>query len=315
MGMPRSRQTVLTSATFPESVQFLAQDFLKEYTFMAVGTVGAASSSIKQKILWVDDDDKDAYLYGVLLHQRSVGLTLIFVNQKTTATDMERFLGQLNIRNVSIHGDKTQQQREEALWQFKSGKIGVLIATDVAARGLDIPDVQLVVQYDIALSVDDMVHRIGRTGRIGKQGMAISFANNRIKGFAHEIILKLRQSGNEDAVPHWLIGMAIAAGTYQEVLDATSGKTNSSKYGGQDFRNQDKAGFKSREERDAAKKFTNFDNDAYGEGDAAKATQAAASRAGPGQMSFEQMANKGKSNKGGGKKGGGGGGKGGGKKY
>jgi len=107
--------------------------------------------------------------YGLLLHQREIGLVLVFVNTKNAATELERFLAKMNIRTVSIHGDKDQRQREAALADFKSKRCPVMIATDVAARGLDIPDVALVVQYDCAQSSDDFVHRIGRTGRIKEE--------------------------------------------------------------------------------------------------------------------------------------------------
>jgi len=100
----------------------------------------------------------------------------------------------------------------------------VLIATDVAARGLDIPAVALVVQYDAALSPDDFVHRIGRTGRIGNKGLAVAFINNRQKGTAHEILEKVEKSGNR--APAWLRGMAIASGQYQQI-DGPSSNGNS----------------------------------------------------------------------------------------
>ncbi|CAD7924173.1 unnamed protein product [Amoebophrya sp. A120] len=310
-GMNRNRQTVMTSATFPEGVQFLAQDFLKDYIFIAVGQVGAAATTIKQKVVWVDDDDKDSFLYGILLHLRQIGSALVFVNTKVTATDLERFLGKMGIRTVSIHGDKTQPQREASLADFKNKISPVMIATDVAARGLDIPDVALVVQYDCAMSSDDFVHRIGRTGRIGNKGMAITFMNNRNKGNAHEILEKLEKSGN--AVPNWLKGMAISTGNFGGNAASGQGNAGGNTYGGQDFRKHTTGGFRTAQEREDAKKFAAFDQNAYGEGDANKAQSAAREIAKAG-VSFEHMASGGK-NKGGGKggKGKGGGGKGGGR--
>merc|ERR1712226_865244 len=111
-GMPRQRQGVMTSATFPEDVQHLAQDFLKNYSFVAVGRVGGSASTIKQRIEWVEDEEKESFLYGVLLHQ--IGLTLVFVNTKQAATDIEKFLKESGIRSESIHGDRSQEQRESA---------------------------------------------------------------------------------------------------------------------------------------------------------------------------------------------------------
>ncbi|CAD7934704.1 unnamed protein product [Amoebophrya sp. A25] len=307
-GMPKSRQTLMTSATFPEGVQFLAQDFLRDYIFVAVGQVGAAASTIRQKIVWVDDDDKDAYLYGILLHQRQVGLVLVFVNTKQAAADLERFLGRMYIRTTSIHGDKDQRKREEALEQFKNKQKPVMIATDVAARGLDIPNVALVVQYDCALSSDDFVHRIGRTGRIGNQGLAITFMNNRNKGNAHEILEKVEKSGN--VAPNWLKGMAISTGNFGQTENKEP--ENGHAYGGQDFRKHTTGGFKTAAERDEAKKFKNFDSNAYGEGDASRAANAQREIA-PEAAAYDHMpTGKGGKNRGGGKnqgKGGGGGGK------
>jgi len=173
LGMPKQRQTVMTSATFPTEVQHLAQDFMGNYSFMAVGRVGGTASTIRQRLAWVEDDDKDTFLLGMLLHQKDLGLVLIFVNMKQQAVDLERNLSACGLHVQSIHGDRTQEERERALHEFKSGRAPVLIATDVAARGLDIPNVALVIQYDLAISADDYVHRIGRTGRIGKQGLSI----------------------------------------------------------------------------------------------------------------------------------------------
>lgn len=257
--MNRNRQTVMTSATFPEEVQHLAQDFMRDYSFMAVGRVGGAGSTIKQKLEWVEDEDKNDFLYGLLLHAATLGLVLIFVNTKIAATEVERFVAGSGFSSVSIHGDKLQSEREEALEAFKSKEVSILIATDVAARGLDIPDVALVIQYDLATSVDDYVHRIGRTGRIGKTGISVGLVNNRAKGNAAELLTILEESGNKP--PAFLVGMAISNGTYQNRLS-----NNQSTYGGQDVRKSTKGGFSSAEEKAKARRFEGFNKDAYGEG-------------------------------------------------
>ena len=176
-GLPKKRHTIMCSATFPPDVQHLATDFMQQYTFVAVGRVGGTASTITQHVLWVEDAAKPSYLLGLLLH--ALGRTLVFVNTKQAATDVERFLSEQNIFAKSIHGDKTQEQREAALEDFKSNsRLQVLVATDVAARGLDIPNVELVLLYDMSMGVDDYVHRVGRTGRIGKRGLAITFWNS-----------------------------------------------------------------------------------------------------------------------------------------
>merc|ERR1711976_918317 len=104
----QQRQTFLTSATFPADVQHLAQDFMGNYTFMAVGRVGGTVSTIKQKLVWVEDTDKDDFVFGLLLRQKDIGLTLIFVNTKQAASDLQHKLRSNNLKVDSIHGDRTQ---------------------------------------------------------------------------------------------------------------------------------------------------------------------------------------------------------------
>jgi len=270
LGMPKSRQTIMTSATFPVDVQHLAQAFMKNYSFMAIGRVGGTASTIKQKLMWAEDAEKDMYLLGLLLHQSQLGLTLVFVNTKQQANDLERFLRGTGLKVQSIHSDRTQQQREDALEAFKAGRSPILIATDVAARGLDVPNVALVVQYDMAMSIDDYVHRVGRTGRIGKQGLSVGFVNNRNKGVAIDLIAILEDSGTQP--PAFLVGMALSTGSY-----VMGGDGEKSQYGGQDVRKSSKKGFQSLEEREKAKRFTDFSKDAYGQGDVEKAQEAAQS--------------------------------------
>eukprot|EP00929_Paragymnodinium_shiwhaense_P019855 TRINITY_DN1340_c0_g1_i1.p1 TRINITY_DN1340_c0_g1~~TRINITY_DN1340_c0_g1_i1.p1 ORF type:complete len:585 (+),score=161.33 TRINITY_DN1340_c0_g1_i1:221-1975(+) len=307
LGMPKTRQTVMTSATFPPEVQHLAQDFMRDYSFMAVGRVGGTASSIRQKLEWVEDHDKNDFLYGLLVHQPNLGLTLIFVNTKQAAMDLVKFLGDQGMKAESIHGDRTQGQREDALQAFKSHTAPILIATDVAARGLDIPDVALVVQYDLAMGVDDYVHRIGRTGRIGKKGLAVGMVNNRNKGMAADLINAMEGSGSKP--PPFLVGMAISNGNYQP----GGGGGGNSLYGGQDVR-RGKRGFQTLEEREKARRVGNFAQDAYGEGSSAQAAKIARTVGPQNAGAYAHAAPKGKGGKGG-KGGGGKGGKGGGARW
>mmetsp|Transcript_68997 Transcript_68997/g.174330 ORF Transcript_68997/g.174330 Transcript_68997/m.174330 type:complete len:402 (+) Transcript_68997:2-1207(+) len=271
LGMPKQRQTVMTSATFPVEVQHLAQEFMRTYSFMAVGRVGGTASTIQQRLAWVEDSDKDCFLLGLLLRQPDLGLVLIFVNMKQQAVDLERFLAGVGLNVQSIHGDRTQEQREYALQEFKAGRAPVLIATDVAARGLDIPNVAVVIQYDLAMSVDDYVHRIGRTGRIGKKGISIGLVNNRNRGVAVDMCAVLEDAGLTP--PPFLLGMALSTGNYQPGGTGNQGN----QYGGQDVRRGMRRGFQTVEEREQAKRFTGFAKDAYGAGDEAKALEAAQS--------------------------------------
>merc|ERR1712137_697402 len=264
-GMPKMRQTVMTSATFPAEVQHLAQEFMRSYSFMAIGRVGGSACTIDQRLVWVEDPNKDNFLFGLLVHQ--LPLTLIFVNTKQQATDLEVFIQNCGFFVQSIHGDRTQQQRETALFAFKTGEAPILIATDVAARGLDIPDVSLVVQYDLAMSTDDYVHRIGRTGRMGKKGIAIGFMNNRNKGMAGDLLQVFLDANS--VPPPFLVGLAISSGNFKRDADGRP------QYGGQDVRKSLKKGFQTHEERERARRFAGFNKDAYGQGDEEKAREAA----------------------------------------
>ena len=128
------------------------------------------------QILYVEEHEKQSALLDLLANQTS-GLVLIFTQTKRGAETLEYSLSRQGLPVTSIHGDKEQWQREESLRLFKSGRAPILVATDVAARGLDIPNVTHVVNYDLPGNIDDYVHRIGRTGRAGNVGLATSFFN------------------------------------------------------------------------------------------------------------------------------------------
>ncbi|RKP13519.1 P-loop containing nucleoside triphosphate hydrolase protein [Piptocephalis cylindrospora] len=204
----QNRQTLMFSATFPRDIQLLARDFLKEYIFLSVGRVGSTSENITQKIEYVEDEDKRSVLLDILhsatpgTGPESTGLTLIFVETKRMADALSDFLVRQRFPATSIHGDRTQRERERALDLFRSGKTPVMVATAVAARGLDIPNVTHVVNYDLPTDVDDYVHRIGRTGRAGNMGIATSFFNRGNKGIVRDLVELLTEANQE--VPPWL---------------------------------------------------------------------------------------------------------------
>ncbi|PQE26052.1 hypothetical protein CJF30_00000796 [Rutstroemia sp. NJR-2017a BBW] len=177
----QNRQTLMFSATFPRDIQMLARDFLKDYVFLSVGRVGSTSENITQKVEYVEDADKRSVLLDIL-HTHGPGLTLIFVETKRMADSLSDFLINQNFPATSIHGDRTQRERERALEMFRNGRCPILVATAVAARGLDIPNVVHVVNYDLPTDIDDYVHRIGRTGRAGNTGIATSFFNRGNRG-------------------------------------------------------------------------------------------------------------------------------------
>ncbi|PFH35149.1 DEAD (Asp-Glu-Ala-Asp) box polypeptide DDX3X [Besnoitia besnoiti] len=195
------RQTVMFSATFPREIQMLAKDFLEDYIYLAVGRVGSTNEFIRQRLQYADEDQKLKLLVK-LLRETEKGLTIIFVETKRKADMIEDYLVDEDFPAVSIHGDRTQQEREEALRLFKAGKCPILVATDVAARGLDISNVTHVINFDLPTNIDDYVHRIGRTGRAGNLGLATSFVNECNKPILRDL-LNLLEEAKQD-IPSFL---------------------------------------------------------------------------------------------------------------
>ncbi|CAG8508507.1 11775_t:CDS:2 [Ambispora gerdemannii] len=200
----KSRQTLMFSATFPRDIQVLARDFLEDYVFLSVGRVGSTSENITQKIEYVEDEDKRSVLLDILHSQPDTerGLTLIFVETKRMADMLSDFLINSNFPATSIHGDRSQRERERALESFRTGRTPIMVATAVAARGLDIPNVTHVINYDLPTDIDDYVHRIGRTGRAGNVGISTAFFNRGNKGIVRELIDLLKEANQE--IPQWL---------------------------------------------------------------------------------------------------------------
>lgn len=198
----QDRQTLMFSATFPRDIQMLARDFLKDYIFLSVGRVGSTSENITQRIEYVEDEDKKSLLLDILTSSSEKGLILIFVETKRMADNLCDFLIAQNFAATSIHGDRTQRERERALDTFRSGRANIMVATAVAARGLDIPNVTHVINYDLPTDIDDYVHRIGRTGRAGNVGIATAFFNRGNKGVVRELIDILKEANQE--VPSFL---------------------------------------------------------------------------------------------------------------
>ncbi|KAA8622981.1 ATP-dependent RNA helicase DED1 [Pyrenophora tritici-repentis] len=199
------RQTLMFSATFPRDIQMLARDFLKDYIFLSVGRVGSTSENITQKIEYVEDVDKRSVLLDIL-HTHGAGLSLIFVETKRMADSLSDFLINQGFPATSIHGDRTQREREKALEMFRTGRCPILVATAVAARGLDIPNVTHVVNYDLPTDIDDYVHRIGRTGRAGNTGIATAFFNRGNRGVVRDLLELLKEANQE--VPGFLESIA-----------------------------------------------------------------------------------------------------------
>lgn len=241
------RQTLMFSATFPKEIQMLARDFLSNYIFLAVGRVGSTSENITQKIVWVEEHDKRSYLLDLLeagnfSDSSAESLSLIFVETKKGADMLEEYLHQMGYPVTSIHGDRTQREREEALRRFRAGKAPILVATAVAARGLDIPHVKHVINFDLPGDVEEYVHRIGRTGRMGNLGLATSFFNSKNINLVRDLVSLLIEANQE--LPPWLDDMFSEA-RYSGGGSRRSGSTKgrfSGGFGARDYRQTPSSG-------------------------------------------------------------------------
>ncbi|XP_046393481.1 ATP-dependent RNA helicase DDX3X isoform X3 [Ischnura elegans] len=209
------RQTLMFSATFPKEIQMLAREFLDNYIFLAVGRVGSTSENITQKIVWVDEDEKRSFLLDLLSANRNEqynsgtaedSLTLVFVETKKGADQLDEYLHSYKYPVTSIHGDRTQREREDALRSFRTGSKPILVATAVAARGLDIPHVKHVINFDLPSDIEEYVHRIGRTGRMGNLGLATSFFNEKNRNLVQSLVDLLTETKQD--VPSWLENMS-----------------------------------------------------------------------------------------------------------
>nr|WKC16024.1 ATP-dependent RNA helicase DDX4 [Engraulis japonicus] len=211
-GMPpkEQRQTLMFSATYPEEIQRMAADFLKtDYLFLAVGVVGGACSDVEQQVLEVNQFSKRDQLLE-LLKATGTERTMVFVETKRKADFIATYLCQEKLPTTSIHGDREQREREQALADFRTGKCPILVATSVAARGLDIEHVQHVVNFDLPNNIDEYVHRIGRTGRCGNTGRAVSFFDPEADTQLARSLVKVL-SGAKQTVPDWLEKVAFGA--------------------------------------------------------------------------------------------------------
>jgi superfamily II DNA/RNA helicase len=169
--LPQKRQNLLFSATFPEELTRLMQALLHDP--VEIDVVGEAEPRIEQHVYTVQTEHKAAALIH-LIKQRELRQVLVFVSAKKTGDRLGVKLNEAKLRAAVFHGDKSQHQRSSGLADFRAGKLHVLIATDLAARGLDIEELPAVVNFELPRSPNDYIHRIGRTGRAGKSGVAIS---------------------------------------------------------------------------------------------------------------------------------------------
>jgi superfamily II DNA/RNA helicase len=178
--IPKSRQTLLFSATFSPEIKKLAQSYLVDPISIEVSRQNATADTVTQIVHKVNSENKLQVLKNVLLSRAKQGLPgqcIIFSNSKIGCSKLARSLENIGIKAAAIHGDKSQLERMSILEKFKKGEIDALVATDVAARGLDIPSMPCVINYELPYNAEDYVHRIGRTGRAGAKGDAIALVD------------------------------------------------------------------------------------------------------------------------------------------
>ncbi len=174
--LPKPRQTLLFSATFPNEIRELSKSFLNNPQTVEVAARNAPTTLVNQRVHWVDRGQKRALLLHLIVTEKW-GQTLVFARTKHGANRLAEQLEHDGLRATAIHGNKSQGARTRALADFKSGRVRVLVATDIASRGIDIDQLPQVVNYELPLVPEDYVHRIGRTGRAGNSGEAISLVS------------------------------------------------------------------------------------------------------------------------------------------
>ena len=171
--LPKQRQTLLFSATFSPEIKRLAQSYLQDPVFVEVARPNATATNVEQRFYATTDDDKRRVILQ-LIKSRALTQSLVFVNSKLGCARLARSFERDGLRTQALHGDKSQDERLKALAAFKAGEVDLLVATDVAARGLDITDLPAVFNFDVPFHAEDYIHRIGRTGRAGASGLAVT---------------------------------------------------------------------------------------------------------------------------------------------
>ena len=197
--VPKERQTLLFSATFEPRIKALALEFMRNPQQVQVAANNTIAETIVHRVHPVDGSRKRDLLIEIL-SKRHTDQVLVFGKTKHGCNRLAEQLEEAGLKAVAIHGNKSQAQRQKALNQFKAGKARVLVATDVAARGLDIPDLPLVINHDLPMVAEDYIHRIGRTGRAGAQGEALSLVSPEEGGLLNQIQRMLKVDLKMDLV-------------------------------------------------------------------------------------------------------------------
>jgi ATP-dependent RNA helicase RhlE len=184
--VPRERQSLFFSATMPKAIGSLADDFLTNPAKVSVKPAATTVERVSQQVIFVSSGQKQSLLKHIL-GDETITRVLVFTRTKHGADRVVKLLDRDGIPSAAIHGNKSQGQRERALSEFKKGKCRVLVATDIAARGIDVDDVSHVINFELPNVPESYVHRIGRTARAGAEGAAISFCNSEERAYLRDI--------------------------------------------------------------------------------------------------------------------------------
>jgi ATP-dependent RNA helicase RhlE len=201
---PDNRQTLLFSATMPIAIRELADTFLTKPKYVSVTPVSSTAETVNQKVYFVAKEDKRKLLYHIVRNDKLQNV-LVFVRTKHGADNVVKFLKKNGVLAEAIHGDKSQSARQRVLESFKNKEISILVATDIAARGIDIESLPYVINFDLPNIPETYVHRIGRTGRAGNSGSAISFCGRDEKPYFQDIekLIRIKIKVIEDHPYPW----------------------------------------------------------------------------------------------------------------
>ena len=227
---PKNRQTLLFSATMPIAIRELAEMFLTNPETVTVSPVSSTAEKVEQRIYFVEKGEKRNLLYNLLQNDNLTDV-LVFARTKHGADNIVKALRKKNVAAEAIHGDKSQNARQRVLDAFKNKEIGVLIATDIAARGIDIDQLPYVINFDLPNIPETYVHRIGRTGRAGNGGIAISFCSKDEHGYWKDIqrLIKVDVKTITDHPYPWHSGNPGTVAEAKPKSNNRSGKSNKSR--------------------------------------------------------------------------------------
>jgi len=214
--LPKKRQTLFFSATINEKIKKLAYSIVTRAIRIQVSPKDPVAKNIDHAVAFIEMDDKRFFLEAII-NDNAEKKILVFVRTKVRAERVKKALQRVDIEADTIHSDKLQEEREQTMRSFRSGSLKVLIATDVSARGIDIPNVEYVINYDLPETSENYVHRVGRTGRGSQKGLAISFCSTSEK----ELLAEIEENLGKD-----IQRMEISKADYRYTLDISEAKAD-----------------------------------------------------------------------------------------